>query len=180
MTIPSHFHTRWSQKTVTYRFRPSLPIENTCYQRIRNWHSAGYSIWRQVVFRDITIRTHFCACSSTYKVNIDLSSDDPPTEVISQSPAEHNIVKFIDLMLMTGFLKQNGSRFTMMNDQEAKCAGIVFFCIVLAAPISWVSNFYWWTNFKRHWRVGYSLIAMLTCIVFSWSDNKGTFYADLQ
>jgi hypothetical protein len=33
-------------------------------------------------------------------------------------------------MLMIGSLKQNGSRFTMMNDQEAKCAGIVFFFVL--------------------------------------------------
>jgi hypothetical protein len=47
-----------------------------------------------------------------------------------RSPAERNIVKFIDLMLMIGSLKQNGSRFTMMNDQEAKCAGFVFFFVL--------------------------------------------------
>jgi hypothetical protein len=55
----------------------------------------------------------------------------PPTEVIAQPPSFDNIMKFIDLVLTTGFLKQNGSRFTMMNDEEAKCAAIVFsgFCI---------------------------------------------------
>jgi hypothetical protein len=69
-----------------------------------------------------------------YKVSIDLSTDDSPREVIGPSPAEHNIVKFIDLLLMIGILKQNESRFTMMNDQEAKCSAIVFFFVLYWQP----------------------------------------------
>jgi len=80
-----------------------------------------------------------------------------PTQVIVQSPSIHNVMKFIDLIRMTGFLKQNGSRFTMMNDQEAKCAAIVFPVYCIGSPVSWVSSFYWWTHFKRHWWVGYPL-----------------------
>jgi hypothetical protein len=60
----------------------------------------------------------------------------------------------------------------MMNDEEAKCAAIVFSGFCIGSLVSWVSSFYWWTNFKRHRWDGYPLIAMLTCIVFSWPDNK--------
>jgi hypothetical protein len=53
-------------------------------------------------------------CSSMYRVHVAVLS----------------VVKFIDLTLMTGFLKQNGSRFTLMNDQEAKCVAIVFILVL--------------------------------------------------
>ena len=59
-----------------------------------------------------------------------------PTKVIVHSPSVHNIMKFIDLIRMTGFLKQNGSRFTVMNDQEAKCAAIVFSVYCNGSPVS--------------------------------------------
>ena len=59
-----------------------------------------------------------------------------PTQEIVQSPSVHNVMKFIDLIRMTGFLEQNGSRFTMMNDQEAKCAAIVFSVYCIGSPVS--------------------------------------------